>query len=48
MPDFKKLFETNYIGTMKLKNRICFGEVAPQAKPMGGAVTQVSEDCLCR
>jgi len=44
MPDFKKLFETNYIGTMRLKNRICFGEVAPQAKPMGGAVTQVSED----
>ena len=44
MPQFDRLFEKNYIGTMELKNRICFGEEAPQAKPMAGAVTQESED----
>jgi 2,4-dienoyl-CoA reductase-like NADH-dependent reductase (Old Yellow Enzyme family)/thioredoxin reductase len=42
MYEFKKLFEKNYIGTMELKNRICFAEQAPQAK--NGFVTQMTED----
>ena len=44
MHTFTKLFEKNYIGTMELKNRICFGEQAPQAVPIGGALTQENED----
>ena len=42
MYTFQKLFEKNKIGTMELKNRICFGEQAPQAKD--GYVTQMTVD----
>ena len=44
MQQFERLFEHNKIGTMELKNRICFGEQGPQAKPMSGSVTQACED----
>ena len=42
MYEFKKLFTTIKIGKMELKNRICFGEQAPQAK--NGVITQATED----
>ena len=42
MYEFKKLFTKINIGKMELKNRICFGEQAPQAK--NGVITQATED----
>ena len=42
MYEFKKLFTKIKIGKMELKNRICFGEQAPQAK--NGVITQATED----
>jgi 2,4-dienoyl-CoA reductase (NADPH2) len=39
---FKKLFEPIKIGKMKIKNRIAFGEQAPQAK--NGVITQATVD----
>jgi 2,4-dienoyl-CoA reductase-like NADH-dependent reductase (Old Yellow Enzyme family)/thioredoxin reductase len=42
MYEFKKLFTKIKIGEMELKNRICFGEQAPQAK--NGIITQATED----
>jgi 2,4-dienoyl-CoA reductase-like NADH-dependent reductase (Old Yellow Enzyme family)/thioredoxin reductase len=42
MHKFEKLFTKIKIGEMELKNRICFGEQAPQAK--NGIITQVTED----
>jgi 2,4-dienoyl-CoA reductase-like NADH-dependent reductase (Old Yellow Enzyme family)/thioredoxin reductase len=42
MYKFKKLFTKINIGEMELKNRICFGEQAPQAK--NGIITQATED----
>jgi len=42
MQEFKKLFTKIKIGKMELKNRICFGEQAPQASH--GFLTQATED----
>ncbi|MFY9815046.1 MAG: FAD-dependent oxidoreductase [Dehalococcoidales bacterium] len=42
MYEFKKLFQPIKIGTMELKNRIAFGEQAPQASH--GYITQATED----
>jgi len=42
MYKFKKLFQPIKIGTMELKNRIAFGEQAPQASH--GYITQATED----
>ncbi|MGB8828465.1 MAG: FAD-dependent oxidoreductase [Dehalococcoidales bacterium] len=42
MCEFKKLFQPVKIGTMELKNRIAFGEQAPQASH--GYITQATED----
>ena len=42
MYEFKKLFEPIRIGKMELKNRIAFGEQAPQAAH--GIITQATED----
>ena len=42
MYEFKKLFTPIKIGKMELKNRIAFGEQAPQAK--NGFMTQMTED----
>jgi 2,4-dienoyl-CoA reductase-like NADH-dependent reductase (Old Yellow Enzyme family)/thioredoxin reductase len=42
MHEFKKLFQPIKIGKMELKNRIAFGEQAPQAKD--GIITQATED----
>ena len=42
MYEFKKLFTKIKLGKMELKNRICFGEQAPQAK--NGVITQATED----
>ena len=44
MHQFSRLFEKTNIGAMELKNRICLGEIAPQAKFIGGDVTQQSVD----
>jgi len=42
MYEFKKLFKPVKIGKMELKNRIAFGEQAPQAAH--GVITQATED----
>ena len=42
MYEFKKLFQPIKIGKMELKNRIAFGEQAPQASH--GYITQATED----
>jgi 2,4-dienoyl-CoA reductase (NADPH2) len=42
MYEFKKLFKPIKIGKMELKNRIAFGEQAPQAK--NGVITQATID----
>ena len=42
MYEFQKLFTPIKIGKMELKNRIAFGEQAPQAKD--GIITQATED----
>ena len=42
MYEFKKLFTKIKIGKMELKNRIAFGEQAPQAK--NGIITQATVD----
>jgi 2,4-dienoyl-CoA reductase-like NADH-dependent reductase (Old Yellow Enzyme family)/thioredoxin reductase len=42
MYEFKKLFQPIKIGTMELKNRIAFGEQAPQASH--GYITRATED----
>jgi len=44
MYEFKKLFQPIKIGTMELKNRIAFGEQAPQASH--GYITRATEDFM--
>jgi len=48
MHTFTKLFEKNYIGTMELKNRICFGRAGSSGRAIGGALDPGERGLLCR